>query len=301
MSYSGQAPGDGGGTPLTVKEADGTPTVADVDTIVVTNGTLTDDGGGQVSLITGGGGGGGAHQVDDTATHTDYLGATLYLPDWPPSSAGAGDDEFADNSAGVPSGWTEWDVGARLTVAEGEDGTKMTWAGDFSELSGMRKAIPAGDFSLITKISLSATGNFEGGIFLAEDLAANPSTADVQTLMMRYDGGMLFSIAAQRWSAYNSLLSTNFFTSSRTHGGTIYLRWRRISTNLHADYSFDGLSWLRMGAAFAEPFTIAHVVLGGAARNSDGGTAYFRFYRETTSTAIAQPLLGRRVKVAAST
>jgi hypothetical protein len=47
----------GGGTALTVKEADGSPTVADVDTIVVTNGTLTDDGGGQVTLQTGGAGG----------------------------------------------------------------------------------------------------------------------------------------------------------------------------------------------------------------------------------------------------
>ena len=46
----------GGGTSLTVKEADGDPTVDDVDTIVVTNGTLTDDGGGQITIDTGGGG-----------------------------------------------------------------------------------------------------------------------------------------------------------------------------------------------------------------------------------------------------
>lgn len=46
------------GANLTVKEADGAPTVSNVDTIVVSNGTLTDDGGGQVTLTTGGGGGG---------------------------------------------------------------------------------------------------------------------------------------------------------------------------------------------------------------------------------------------------
>ena len=42
---------------LRVREVDGTPDVSNVDTIVVTNGTLTDDGSGVVTLDTGGGGG----------------------------------------------------------------------------------------------------------------------------------------------------------------------------------------------------------------------------------------------------
>ena len=52
--------GGGGGAALTVKETDGSPSVSNVDTIVVTTGTLTDDGGGQVTIQTGGNGGGGA-------------------------------------------------------------------------------------------------------------------------------------------------------------------------------------------------------------------------------------------------
>ena len=47
------------GVSLTVKEADNSPNVSNVRTIVVSNGTLTDNGGGQVTLTTGGGGGGG--------------------------------------------------------------------------------------------------------------------------------------------------------------------------------------------------------------------------------------------------
>jgi hypothetical protein len=46
------------GVSLTVKEADNSPNVSNVRTIVVSNGTLTDNGGGQVTLTTGGGGGG---------------------------------------------------------------------------------------------------------------------------------------------------------------------------------------------------------------------------------------------------
>ena len=44
---------------LTVREVDGVPTVPQVKTIVVSNGTLTDNGGGVVTITTGGGGGGG--------------------------------------------------------------------------------------------------------------------------------------------------------------------------------------------------------------------------------------------------
>tara|TARA_R110000772_G_scaffold32906_4_gene80295 strand:- start:6326 stop:8116 length:1791 start_codon:yes stop_codon:yes gene_type:complete len=59
---TGSTPG-GSATPsssvtgvLRVREVDGSPNVANVDTIIVTNGTLTDDGSGVVTLDTGGGG-----------------------------------------------------------------------------------------------------------------------------------------------------------------------------------------------------------------------------------------------------
>ncbi len=49
--------GGGGGSSfnLTVEEQDGNPTVTNVNTIRVSNGTLTDEGGGVVSIVTGGG------------------------------------------------------------------------------------------------------------------------------------------------------------------------------------------------------------------------------------------------------
>ena len=52
-SYQNSA--NGFGVPLTVEEQDGTPSVANVNTIKVTNGSLTDDGSGVVSITTGGG------------------------------------------------------------------------------------------------------------------------------------------------------------------------------------------------------------------------------------------------------
>lgn len=83
----------GGGGSLTVKEVDGTPNVASVTTIVVSNGTLTDDGSGQVTVTTGGGGGGitrttsvvTANTTPAAAASTDYVffcdsGLRVFMP-----------------------------------------------------------------------------------------------------------------------------------------------------------------------------------------------------------------------------
>jgi hypothetical protein len=65
--------GGGGAGTISVEEADGAPAVTDVSTIVVTNGTLTDDGGGQVTINTGGSGdaSGPASSTDNAITRFD--------------------------------------------------------------------------------------------------------------------------------------------------------------------------------------------------------------------------------------
>ena len=67
--YSGSDPKN----KLRVREVDGSPNVFPVSTIVVSNGTLTDNGGGQVTITTGGGGGSG------TVTSVDISGGTTGL------------------------------------------------------------------------------------------------------------------------------------------------------------------------------------------------------------------------------
>lgn len=302
---------DGGGGTITVEEIDGTPSVIDVDTIRFSNGTVTDDGGGQVTVATALALSSAIADIpvpeDATAEEVadkvnEILGATLvgpgggsglYEPDAPPSSPNAEDYEFDLASGGVPTGWTEWDPGAKVTVTEGDFGVKQALAASSGDsLGGIYRAIPSGDWSLTTKVAMAAAGNLEAGIFLTEDIAANPTTADIETWAIRYDGGGTFTILIQRWTAYNALSSTQFSHSSRTHGGSIYLRVRRISTNLFFDYSFDGLDWMQ-AHTMAEPFTIAHYVLGADNRASAAGAAYFRFLRKTSTTTVNQPLLGQ--------
>lgn len=55
QAANANAGGGGGGAALTVTEQDGSPNVANVTEIRVTNATLTNEGGGAVSVATGGG------------------------------------------------------------------------------------------------------------------------------------------------------------------------------------------------------------------------------------------------------
>ena len=70
--YSGSDPKN----KLRVREVDGTPNVFPVSTIVVSNGTLTDNGGGQVTITTGGGGG-GSGTVTSVAVSGGTTGITI--------------------------------------------------------------------------------------------------------------------------------------------------------------------------------------------------------------------------------
>ena len=63
--------------PLRITEQDGTPSVRPVNTIKVTNGTLTDDGDSTVSLVTGGGGGGGSGTVTSITFSAPLTGGTI--------------------------------------------------------------------------------------------------------------------------------------------------------------------------------------------------------------------------------
>ena len=74
ISVSAYTDHSAGGSSLTVEEEDGTPSVSNVTTRNVTNGTLTDNGSGDVSIVTGGGGGSGDIQIENwTALSFEFM------------------------------------------------------------------------------------------------------------------------------------------------------------------------------------------------------------------------------------
>lgn len=220
-------------------------------------------------------------------------GAQLYFPDLPPETANANDDEFP--SGALDGDWTEWDVGAKQTVTVGAYGLNLTHlATSGDSIAGIHRAVPSGDWSLVTKVSLStAPSQYPfAGMFVAADLSGSPSTAAIRCwgLLILNTGRVHVSVTA--FSNYTTFSSTPLDITVEQMDA-VYLRVRRASTTLFYDYSTDGLNWLQC-LSEAEPYTISRV--GLFANNNTGGStsigAYFRFWRQTSLTALDQPILG---------
>lgn len=175
-------------------------------------------------------------------------GTSAWVSETPPVSAGAQDDEFADNSGGVPGGWTEVDFAATLTATEDKAGLKLfcaTHSGN--QISGLYKTIPGGDFTIVTKYSASeyfGTTIF-GGLALWVD--ATDITKGVVTFGLWQDTADS-EIAVHSWTAYNSALSTltAVVLSADIDVTGFWLRIRRTGTTYAFDMSLDGEAWLRI-------------------------------------------------------
>jgi len=175
------------------------------------------------------------------------LNGTIWMPDAKPTTTGADDDEFADESGGVPSGWTEVDHDSNMTVTEDAAGllmTKVTAVGNNN--SGIYKSIPAGDFTIWSKIGVGGTNlqNNTGGLAIWEDAAS--TTAKLINLRI-YMGTANSAFDVDLWTDYNSFSSSLkgpivVHTGAIPHGA-VYLRIRRTTATYSFDYSHDGVNW----------------------------------------------------------
>ena len=116
---------------LEVTEVDGSPDVAEVTKIIVSNGTLTDDGGGTVTITTGGGGAG----VDSIAFGTTGLtpaaattGVVSVAGTLVVANGGTGAVTLTDNSVLTGTGTSAITAEGNLTF----DGTDLTVTGNIS-------------------------------------------------------------------------------------------------------------------------------------------------------------------------
>ena len=229
------------------------------------------------------------------ASGSSSTAVPLYAPDAPPESADAADDEFGDGSLGAA--WTDWDAGSVMAYSEGDYGAKLVHTGTAGDsISGISRAIPVGDFAIVTKVSVSGLGtNFtQAGIFVSADVVTNPSTAALRfwgVLEQNTNQKHLRALAYSNYTTFSSELIDNDIRGF----SAVYMRIRRVSTTLYYDYSGDGLNWIQ-AASEAEPYTLVRcgICTNGAGHSgSVPTTAYFRFFRKQSGTGLDNPLLGR--------
>lgn len=185
--------GGGGSFNLTVEEQDGNPTVSNVNTIRVSNGTLTDEGGGVVSITTGGGSvavqsfgevtqPSGGSTINLTTTYTGWnTGAVGQISDMTfASGVGADPDTLSPDNDGtfqavatfsISSGTANRDVVAAFSV----NGTVNT---DTEVTRSFSSTGDSGSFS-ITKL-LNLTAGDEVGVELK--VVANTTTLTVDNI-----------------------------------------------------------------------------------------------------------------------
>lgn len=214
--------------------------------------------------------------------------ANIYSPLIPPISVTATDDEFADESGSIPSGWTEIDFGSVMAITEDEAGLALTGTNVAGySAAGMYKAVPAGDFTIWTLVSLSGNalaGTQIAGLALFQD--ATSSTGDLISLDLKYNNGADTRITRETWTAYNATPTTTFAHNldldiQPTH---TFLRIRRTGTTYSFDFSTDGVGWMLAATSGTISFTPTHFGLISV-NNGSGVTtvARFQFFRYIAS------------------
>ena len=231
------------------------------------------------------------------------IGYSLYVPDAPPVTPHANDDEFDDSSFDTGL-WTEFDHDNVFAPEEKDWGLELNVGGS-GIVSGVYNSfsVPSTasfiDQLYITKVSCTY-GAFAGLMFME----GTGSTDDLVVFGLEAptggSGGDGF-IKARKYNAYNSfdseLLSTALINAQQTN--TMYLALG--ISDLGSDvirflYSYDGLSWMDARAVadeidYTAPFTPSNFGLFAMFNN-----AMFSWCRvDVNGNALFAPIRGRRV------
>ena len=283
----------GSGGTITVKEA-GITVNTDFTTLNFTGSAeVTDAGGGEATInITGGGGGGTT--------------STMWNPKVAPASPNVKDDEFDDEA--VDAKWTEFDPTNVLTVTEDAYGLKLAIVDDVSgdNVAGVRQAIPTSDeFELVARITVEgAVANYiMGGIYLAGDIATDPTTAPLFVLHLRLSSAGHDLIEAINMANRTTWSGTAYSVSIKTDTVYLALQWKASTGRACLWFSHTGVGWTRLSDASYDPTSLAAASYMGIFANgyNADGTVRAEFFRvrEAASGILNNPpeKLGGRVYV----
>ena len=205
-------------------------------------------------------------------------GVNVWLPDAPPSSPSAYDDEFTAGSLGGI--WSTWDPSSShtITVDTTRRMLKIVQTGNAgTRWGGIYQAVPASEFAIIAKVSLlnqNGASGYAMGVFVSENISSSPTTADFRTCDLA-NNDTASNIFTRTWSAYNGSSSAS---TNRQYLAN-YLRIRCNGTSCKSDYSLDGIGWVQF-ASVTLGFTPTHMGIAlNASDNTLEATGYCDFFR----------------------
>jgi hypothetical protein len=213
----------------------------------------------------------------------------------PPDTPSSYDDEF--NDATVDPKWTEFDHGSDVTPVEA--GTSLTLAVDSSSFRavGMIQALPAGEFTLVTRVNVSkatppnSTWAYWAGLLLLEgDLATSPG----QLWGLHRAGNGNVKLGLLKIDAYDN---TGWYVSwpyDWDENTDYFLRLRGDpAVVLYLDASIDGETWYSLSTYEADG-TPVYMGLGLAVSSMECEVAAeFDFFRHREGTDdVTDPCYG---------
>lgn len=239
---------------------------------------------------------------DHTHDAIEFGYYTEYNPDAVPSSAHTDDDECDGGS--LDAGWTLWDPGTALSSFSGSDKryTVTPSNGTTVVALGYYKAVPNTEFSITGKFSMdipleASSAPHRCGLFVADDVSANPTTADFRTVgLQNATVGTGVQSHYATWTAYNAAPA-----ATNVGGHHPYGRIRCNGTSMWIDVSPDGISW-RSAVTATLGFTPVHcgffVSRGGSAASEApiGRFYWIRFKSGAGASTFTTGLPGRHVR-----
>lgn len=206
---------------------------------------------------------------------------TKYDPFCPPASPSSLDDEFNVDQSGTPSGWTLANGTGTIAVRRGRC-VILPAATSSDSPTAIEKTLPAGNFTVATRLELNATG-----IYNSASLYLRNSTSGKAYALRLFCGptndNRIVNLQVLR---YNSLSSFN--AVSKEVGGFSPCAFHRIhydGTTLFFSRSFDGVEFHTVfSEAAATWFSGGNLpdragIQAGAQSTTETGEMNFAFFR----------------------
>ncbi len=205
-------------------------------------------------------------------------------------------DEF--DAGSLDAKWLEADPAGKLTL--GIDTPRRMMSMDLisagvAAWTFAYQAVPGSEFAAYAKVYCiqPVTSQVQAGVFVSEDLAAAPTTADIRAVSTYYYNSIV-GLESGTYSAYNGGISASY--SLETAGYHQYVRIRCNGTTCSTDVSIDGVSWVTTATAVLG-FTPVHFGIGARSTTTAGKILvdFFRVYEGAGTSAVDATYIGKRV------